>query len=174
MAINTHFLLNQLIMFVLCLLKKSVCPFLKFVFHCFSPHSELESLLHIIDEVCASTETKFYADTSTGLRLFNHQFSVSKSLPNDEIIPQNSISNTFMCNNDVKTISSHNTVTFTPYIVRECKQDQSLSMLHHCSHIEQNCDKKSSVETVPNQFSNQINKINSLLSVSFLMPHFLL
>ncbi|CAH8478281.1 unnamed protein product [Schistosoma intercalatum] len=129
-----------------------------------NPHSELESLLHIIDEVCASTETKFYADTSTGLRLFNHQFSVSKSLPNDEIIPQNSINNTFMCNNDVTTISSHNTVTFTPYIVRECKQDQSLSMLHHCSHIEQNCDKKSSVKTVPNQFSNQINKINSLLS----------
>ncbi|CAH8488182.1 unnamed protein product [Schistosoma haematobium] len=128
-----------------------------------NPHSELESLLHIIDEVCASTETKFYADTSTGLRLFNHQFSVSKSLPNDEIIPQNSINNTFMCNNDVTTVSSHNTVTFTPYIVRECKQDQS-SMLHHCSHIEQNCDKKSSVKTVPNQFSNQINKINSLLS----------
>ncbi|CAH8484602.1 unnamed protein product [Schistosoma margrebowiei] len=129
-----------------------------------NPHSELESLLHIIDEVCASTETKFYADTSTGLRLFNHQFSVSKSLSNDEVIPQNSINNTFMCNNDVTTISSHNTVTFTPYIVRECKQDQSLSMLHHCSHIEQNCDKKSSVKTVPNQFSNQINKINSLLS----------
>ncbi|CAI2725308.1 unnamed protein product [Schistosoma spindalis] len=130
-----------------------------------NPHSELESLLHIIDEVCASTETKFYADTSTGLRLFNHQFDVSKSLSNDEIIPRNSINNTFMCNNDVTTISSHNTVTFTPYIVPECKQDQSLSMLHHCSHIEQNCDKKSSVKTVSNQFSNQINKIDSLLLV---------
>uniref|UniRef100_A0A5K4F1C5 Centrosomal protein of n=1 Tax=Schistosoma mansoni TaxID=6183 RepID=A0A5K4F1C5_SCHMA len=129
-----------------------------------NPHSELESLLHIIDEVCASTETKFYANTSTGLLLFNHQFNVSKSLSNDEIIPQNSINNAFMCNNDVTTTSSHNTVTFTPYIIPECKQDHSLPMLHQCFHIGQNRDKNSSVKTVPNQFSNQINKINSLPS----------
>ncbi|CAH8467075.1 unnamed protein product [Schistosoma turkestanicum] len=129
-------------------------------------YSELESLLHIIDEVCASTEAKFYADTLTGSRLFS-QFNVAKSLSDDKIIPQTSINNnnTSLCNN-LTTISSHNIVTYTPYIVPDCKQNQSLSMSSHCcSHFKQNSNEKLSIKAIiPNQCGNQMYSTNRLLS----------
>ncbi|TNN10114.1 Centrosomal protein [Schistosoma japonicum] len=130
-----------------------------------SAHSDLESLLHVIDEVCASTEAKFYSDTTTGSRLFS-QFTVSNS--HSDEIRQSPVSNSNMSifnGAEIMATSSHDNVTHNSYIVPECKQHQSAT-LNDCSHIKQNQDHNLSARSVPSQFCNLLNG-NNKSPVSF-------
>ncbi|KAK4467503.1 hypothetical protein MN116_008958 [Schistosoma mekongi] len=131
-----------------------------------SSHSDLESLLHVIDEVCASIEAKFCSDTTTGSRLFG-QFTVSNSPSNK--IQQSPVSNSNMSvfsGVESVTTSSYDNVTHNPYIVLECEQRQPTRLNDH-SHIKQNQDHKLSTGSVPNQFSNLLNKVNKSPEVSY-------
>ncbi|KAH8849833.1 Centrosomal protein [Schistosoma japonicum] len=131
-----------------------------------SAHSDLESLLHVIDEVCASTEAKFYSDTTTGSRLFS-QFTVSNS--HSDEIRQSPVSNSNMSifnGAEIMATSSHDNVTHNSYIVPECKQHQSAT-LNDCSHIKQNQDHNLSARSVPSQFCNLLNGNNKSPEVSY-------
>ncbi|CAH8464030.1 unnamed protein product [Heterobilharzia americana] len=121
-------------------------------------HTYLESLLHVIDEVCASTEARFYTDTTTGSRLFS-RLTESKSHSKD--CAQHQHIDSSYVNNDAEVVatSSQNAVVHTPYIMPKNKRDRLLTP-QNC--FATNPCQELSVTSSPDQFPSEIKPNDSL------------